>query len=850
MRILILLAFCLCSLVAHAQEPLSYFLPSATYRAQVPTPEQFLGWQVGQRHVSHDLLLAYMRALAVAAPDRITIKEYARTHELRPLQVLTITSPANHQRLEQIRIDHLALTDPSRSAAADLSKMPAVVYLGYSVHGNEASGSNASLLVAYHLAAAEVAEIEQILANTVILLDPCFNPDGVNRFASWVNSLRSSNPNGSPLDAEHNEAWPGSRTNHYWFDLNRDWMPVQHPESQGRIALFHQWKPDVLTDHHEQGTGATFFFQPGIPSGNNPLTPASVFKLTDKMAAYHAKALDRIGSLYFTREAYDDYYIGKGSSYPDINGGIGILFEQASARGHLADSPNGPLSLAFAVRNHATTSFSTLAAVQALRTELLEHKRTFFKEGLEAGRADAEGHYLFGSEHSPDQAAALAEQLRRHDLRVVPIRQRISAGGKTFEAGHSYAVPLAQPGYRFIKSLFSRPQSFTDSIFYDISAWTLPLAYGLDFATTSTLGDQTAAVAPIAAGADAATAPYAYLLDWSSLGAPRALNALLKGEWIVKVATRPFSLAGKEYEAGTLILPAQHQPKVNTAAGIAELDAIGRACSVRFEALSTGLTDGTNLGSSSFIRVETQSTALVVGAGVNANDAGELWFTLDTRVGLPLTLLPRESLISSLNEFQTIILADGNYPDLRDNERATLRDWVAKGNTLVAYAAAAKWLADNKIVPLRFATAPRDSNSKVQRSYASLSRTQSSQRVPGTILQTTGDLTHPLLFGYADKSIAVFREHNLIMERSRNPFANPLLYAPKPLLAGYLPRGFEGKVAPSASIAVSTVGRGRVIAAMDNPVFRGFWRGTEKLLLNAVFFGQIISPASGQGEEE
>jgi hypothetical protein len=200
-----------------------------------------------------------------------------------------------------------------------------------------------------------------------------------------------------------------------------------------------------------------------------------------------------------------------------------------------------------------------------------------------------------------------------------------------------------------------------------------------------------------------------------SLNAPRALNALLKAEWIVKVATRPFGVGGKTYPAGTLIVPAQNQPRLSSEAGSTELDAIGRACGVRFEELSTGLTEGTNLGSSGFIRVEPQATALVVGNGVNANDAGELWFTLDTRVGLPLTLLPRESMISSLTEFQTIILADGNYPDLRDNERATLRDWLSKGNTVVAYAAAAKWLADNKIVPLRFAPAPRDSNNKVQR---------------------------------------------------------------------------------------------------------------------------------------
>ena len=212
------------------------------------------------------------------------------------------------------------------------------MWLGYSIHGNEASGSNAVLLTAYYLAAANGEEIDNILNNSIIILDPSFNPDGLQRFSSWVNMHRSWVINPDPNDREYSEAWPGGRTNHYWFDLNRDWLPVQHPESRARLKRFHEWKPNILTDHHEMGTNSTFFFQPGIPTRNFPRTPAKNLELTRKMAAFHAKYLDKIGSLYYSEESYDDYYIGKGATYADLNGGVAILFEQASSRGHLQEN--------------------------------------------------------------------------------------------------------------------------------------------------------------------------------------------------------------------------------------------------------------------------------------------------------------------------------------------------------------------------------------------------------------------------------------------------------------------------------------------------------------------------------
>jgi hypothetical protein len=306
---------------------------SLTYDPNIPTPESVIGHEVGKWHVTHDKLVLYARSIAKISP-RFKIEEHGKTYEDRPLLLLTITSPKNQNRLREIKAEHAKLSDPNQSNSLNISQMPAVVYMGYSIHGNEPSGSNASLLAIYYLAAAQGENIEKLLENTVILLDPSFNPDGLNRFASWVNMHKSKNLVTDPQNRELNESLPSGRTNHYWFDLNRDWLPAQHLESQARLKKFHEWKPNILTDHHEMGTNSTFFFQPGEPTRINPLTPQKNRELTAKIAKFHASFLDRIGSLYYSQEDYDDFYYGKGSTYPDINGAVGILFEQASSRGH------------------------------------------------------------------------------------------------------------------------------------------------------------------------------------------------------------------------------------------------------------------------------------------------------------------------------------------------------------------------------------------------------------------------------------------------------------------------------------------------------------------------------------
>ncbi|MBT5289197.1 MAG: zinc carboxypeptidase, partial [Flavobacterium sp.] len=437
---------------------LNYYVPSGEkYDSQIPTPKEVIGHEVGEWHVTHDKLVEYMKALAKAS-DRITLEDRGKTFEGRPLLLLTITSPNNHLRIDDIRERHI---DGTNNPSLDVSEDPIIVYQGFSIHGNEPSGSNASLAVAYYLAASVSSATENLLENTVILFDPSFNPDGLQRFAYWANTNKSKNINPDPNDREYFEVWPRGRTNHYWFDMNRDWLPVQLPESRARIASFHKWLPNVLTDHHEMGSNSTFFFQPGIPSRTHPLTPQLNQDLTREIGAYHAKAMDKIGSQYYSEESYDDFYYGKGSTFPDINGGIGILFEQGSSRGHAQETSNGILTFPFTIRNQYTAAMSTLEAAKNMRVKILKYQQDFYKKARnESSKAKA---IVFGDHKDAAKSFHLAEVLKRHQVAIHEVKSDFRANGKQFKKGYSYIVPMNQKNQRLVKAMFDVRKSFKDS---------------------------------------------------------------------------------------------------------------------------------------------------------------------------------------------------------------------------------------------------------------------------------------------------------------------------------------------------------------------------------------------------
>jgi hypothetical protein len=853
MRQILLLCIVIISFapLAIAQPDISYYLPEGiTFHPSVPTPKSVIGHEVGEWHVTHDRLVNYMYALDKAS-DRVSLEVTGHTYEGRPMLLLTITSPKNHERLEEIRKQHLALSDPAGSGSVDTKAMPVVFYIGFSIHGNEASGVNAGLLAAYYFAAAQGPEIENYLNNTVILFDPSYNPDGMQRFSSWVNSRKSIVTSTDPNDTEHNEAWPGGRFNHYWFDLNRDWLVAQHPESRARVKTFQRWRPNVLTDHHEMGTNSSFFFQPGVPARMHPLTPEKNLQLTKQIGTYHAKALDDIGSYYFTQEGYDDFYYGKGSTFPDVQGAIGILFEQASSRGHSQESINGVLTFPFTIRNQFVTALSSLKAVNAMREDLLNYQRQFYRDAMTEAGKDATKAYVFGASKDAMRAFHLAEVFTRQAIDVYKPTANITQGGKTFAANSSYVVPLNQRQYKLIKSMFEKRTSFKDSLFYDISSWTLPLAFGVDYEelrTSPSLGEKISEPRVPVGQRVGDKSEYAYVFESYGYYSPRAMYRLLSHGIRIKVASDPFYHSdGTRFERGAILIPVSGQDKKADQIEFIVNEIINKD-GIDVYSFKTGLDyRGVSLGSSSFLPIKKPVVAMVVGDGISATDAGEIWHLLDTRFGIPVTLLPTNVLErTSLARYTTIIMPPtmGSI-GISESTKEKLKSWTSQGGTVIGFENALTWLNSAGLGKFEMRKEEEKKDAKA-RPYGDIDEYTGAQETSGAIFESQVDLTHPLLYGYTNPKLPLFKSNNLFMEKSKVLYANPIMYTPSPLISGYISKENYALAKQSSVVGVSVLGQGRVIGFTDNLCFRAFWLGTNKIFLNAIYYGGSLNVASAR----
>ena len=834
MRLTILLfLLSICNLTAQTSPDLSYYLSqNTTYDQSIPTPESVIGHQVGEWHVTHDKLVFYMQALAKSS-NRISIENRGTTFEGRPLLLLTITSLENHKNIESIRQAHIASTENN---TVNTSDMPIVVYQGFSIHGNEPSGSNASMLAAYHLAAAQSDDVKNLLDNTVILFDPSLNPDGLQRFAYWANTNKNKNLNPDPNDREYDEVWPGGRTNHYWFDMNRDWLPVQLPESRARIASFHKWLPNILTDHHEMGTNASFFFQPGIPSRTHPLTPKLNQELTKNIGNFHAKALDKIGSLYYTEESFDDFYYGKGSTFPDINGGIGILFEQASSRGHIQESDNGILTFPFTIRNQLTAVLSTLEAAKNMRQDILQYQHDFYKNARqEATKEDGKG-IVFGDEKDAAKTFHLAEILKRQHIDFHELKADFTTNGKRFKKGHAFIIPKNQKNTRMINAMFEKRTTFQDSLFYDVSAWTFPLAFGLDYEENISTSNAGAKVdnLQMTTGSVSSKSNYAYLMEWHEYYTPKALNAILSSGLRAKVGMKQFSMNGKDYDYGTILIPVQNQNKSATEL-YKFLQQISEESHVQIHAVETGLTRGIDLGSNQFRALKQPKVAMIVGDGINPYDAGEMWHLFDQRYDMRITKLDNNSLKNTnLDRYNTIILPSG-----RVDESATkkLKEWVQKGGTIIGYRSALNWLKSNEFIKIDFKKMKREAKDIT---FEQRGDYRGAQFIGGAIFEADLDRSHPINFGYKTDKIALFRNNTLFMNADKQSYNNPIKYTKNPLLSGYISKPNLDSLSLTVPFNVKNLGRGNVVVFTDNTNFRAFWYGTNKLLMNAIFFREEL----------
>lgn len=805
---------------------LNYYIPDETYNPEIPTPKDIIGHEVGEWHITHDKLVMYMRALAESS-DRVSLEERGTTFEGRPLILLTITSSENHSNIDELRENHIKATDDS---SVDVTNNPIVVYQGFSIHGNEPSGSNAALAAAYYLAASNSNETLDLLNNTIILFDPSLNPDGLQRFSYWANTNKSKNINPDPNDREYSEIWPRGRTNHYQFDMNRDWLPVQLPESRARIKTFHKWLPNILTDHHEMGSNSSFFFQPGIPSRTNPLTPQLNQDLTKEIATYHAEALDKIGSLYYSEESFDDFYYGKGSTFPDINGSIGILFEQGSSRGHAQETDNGILTFPFTIRNQYTAAMSTLSAAKNMRVKILKYQQDFYKQSRNTGTKKA---IVFGDEKDAAKSYHLAEVLKRQNIKVHTIKSDFTQNGKSFKKGYSYAVPMNQKNQRLVKAMFDVRTSFKDSLFYDVSAWTFNHAFGVDFAeniSLSKLGEEIKNL-ELSDGNVSKKSNYGYLMPWNEYYSVKVLNTVLQKGLRAKVSMKNFKNGNKFYDYGTIFIPVQNQILTSDEL-YSFLNKLVEGNSVKIFGVDTGLNEGIDLGSNNFRAIKKPKVAMLVGDGVTPNDSGEIWHLFDQRFDMHLTRLDTRYFNRvDISKYTHIII-----PSSRIEKQAIekIKSWAKNGGVVIGYKNTAKWLSSNSMINLKFESAKIDSIKNV--SFENKSLQSGAQYIGGAIFEANLDRSHPINFGYKNDKLALFRNSTMFIKADKRSYNNPIQYTSKPLLSGYISKENSKVIPNTLPFKVQSFGSGKVIVFTDNTNFRAFWYGTNKLLMNTIFF--------------
>ncbi len=883
----------------------SYFFPNSQgpYDSKIPTPEQFLGYPIGSHYTRHDEIVAYLRELEKVS-SKVHVQSIGRTYEQREQVIATFTSSENYSKLEDIRQEHLTLVDPSKPAIR--SDAPVVINLGYSVHGNETSSGETSLLTAYYLAANQSAETQKWLNEAVIFIDPSLNPDGRDRAANWYNSYKSFPPVADPLDKEHQESWPGGRSNHYLNNLNRDWLNLTQVESVNRIEFFHKWYPNVQIDFHEQGANATYYFEPTPKRHESPIIPQFLYDENTKLAKYHAQALDAIGSLYFTKENYDNLSPIYGSTYPKFFGSVAATFEEASSGGIAKETTNGTLTFPFSIRNHVATSLSTIRGSVAEKAGLFKEQKEFFKYALEQGRLNPTKAFVFGDSRDETLTQKFLDLLVKHRVKVYELNADYTQDGKRFEKGKAYVVPSEQPNFLIVHSLFEE-NILKDSIYYDNTGWSIIHAYGLQYAKVATAGFAKGSVVTAAhfpVGTVSGKSSVAYILNYSDYNASKALYQLLSKNLLVKTAFKPFSIptaeGKKAYSYGSLVVPVAGQT-VSPDSLYSALQQVSSATGLNITPVTTGFNaEGIDLGSSNIKSVKKPEVALAFGQGTNSEEAGQIWFLLNQQLGLPVTKIDLQNFQrASLKRYTTLVLPGGNYSAWDKSVVDKIKAWVADGGSLITFQTASAWavqqgIANEKLEQTERApdrqnlnnltptpttaidangkpvivsqtaqlgqsgpqlvaaaetnTGRRNSANTERLDYIQQQDVEGSKRINGAIFEADIDISHPIAFGLNTRKLFINKNGPTLLLPSTNKYATVAQYTKAPFINGYSSKNNIARVANSAAILLSPNGSGEVVLFADDPTYRSYWLGTNRLFLNAIFFAPLLGNGFGYGQ--
>jgi hypothetical protein len=880
-----------------------YFRDQGKLNAEIPTPESFFGFRIGTELVRYDKVVEYFKLLDQKS-DRVSLQVFGKSWENREQIKLFVTSPENQKNLEEIRKEHLKLVDPN--ASVDIKSQKVIVELAYNVHGGEIAGTDASVLVAYYLVASQDPDIERRLNEAVVLIEPSQNPDGRERAANYINGFHSWPAVSDPADAEHGSGFTPHRGNHFWNDLNRDWLPLTQIESRNRVAFYHKWYPNVYLDYHEMGGGSTYYFEPSpLTSWSNILPPGTYDVLNNILAKYFSASLNKIGSLFYTKENFTNLSPIYGSTYPDYQGGAGTTLEIGSTSGVQLETPAGIRTFSKNLRDNFLTSIAAVRAATDERSVFLNHQKEFFKSALTQAEKLGTKYIVFGSKEDKSINNVLIDNLLQHQIQVYELTSSFSQDGKKFEPGSAYVIPLKQPQFRVLQSIFEENETnrFTDSTtFYDISAWSTIHGYGVPFAKVKSVlkeGKQIKEV-PALSGSVSARSELAYAFDYYDYLSPKALYYLQQRGVKARVAQRPFttktSAGNKSFAAGAIVVPVAYQ-EISSDELFKVLTEAAKLSNITVHAISDGFSvAGIDLGSNN-IRVLKKPSVAVIAAG-NWTSVGELSALLGNTHGIPLTKISSTSLERvDFSRYTAIILGSG---ELAPEVSKRLTDWVDNGGTLVALSGAAQWASSltpaagggegrgnqNGAPVSPTAAEPqgpaaranqassanaagRNSGQRGAAESTAAPRTvvgrasqaetpaapvatqrsgQSGSRLNGVIVRGELNLAHPLSYGFTSKEFYTLK--NSVTGLTASSPANVLLKTTAAeLVNGFATAKALSEVKDKAVIVSNSRGRGSVVIFGESPTFRGYWLAPGRILTNAIFFGGGSTAGRGFASE-
>ena len=867
--------------------------PGAVYDPAIPTTKRVLGYEPGERIAQHAHLMKYFEALAAAAPSRVRIIEYAKTWEGRKLICALIGSEANLRRLASIQEGMKKLAEPRKTQEAEARKLiaslPAPVMLSYGVHGNEISSPDAAMMTAYHLLASRNDKlVDSILANTLVLIDPTQNPDGRDRFVHHFEIAEGLAPDASPLAAEHNEPWPGGRTNHYYFDMNRDWFALTQPETRGRIKLLLDWYPLVFVDLHEMGGESTYYFAPeAVPY--NPHLEKNQKDALHWFGRNNARWFDQFGFRYFTREVYDAFYPGYGASWPSFYGSVAMTYENASARGLIYQRQDETtFTFQQSVQKHFIASVSTCETASANREKLLANFWNYRKTAIEEGQKEPVREYILPRRGDVSLVDRLAAVLAAQGIEVGRSERAFSNGGKEYPAG-SYVVSLAQPMKRMIRTLLDarvdmekefiaeqerrRKRKLPDEI-YDVTGWSLPLQWNVECVAAAQTSQ--ASFAPVKggetpAGSVSGKAGVAYLIPWGTAAAGRFLAGALREDLRVLSADKPFSQGGSKYGAGTLIVPVKENP----ASVAATVQRIARQSGAEVTGVESSWVDeGPNFGSGNVQVVKKPRVAMAWDTPAAGGSAGHTRFVIERQFGYPVTpIRTRQLAAADLSKFQVLIFPDGGgyATELGAAGIRRLKDWVAAGGKVIGIGGAVAFRADNSVglldlkrenlpraTPAPAASAAAAGDGAVvgkilakEEDYEKAIQADSEQpdSVAGVLVKAKVDPEHWLGHGVAPFVHALISGRAIYSPIKMDKGLNAAIFAgPDELVAsGYMWEENRKQLAFKPLAVSAREGRGTVVGFTADPNYRAYMDGLNVLFLNALF--RLPSPSRRAGEE-